>query len=48
MVVTERDRLPESELARRFRQYVLADADYLKSRGYNPTRFLGIIARTRA
>ena len=35
MVVTERDRLPESELARRFRQHVLADMDYLKSRGYN-------------
>ena len=32
---------PESELARRFRQHVLADVDYLKSRGYNPTRFLG-------
>ena len=36
MVVTERDRLPKSELARRFRQHVLADVHYLKSRGYNP------------
>ena len=28
MAVTERDRLPESELARRFRQHVLADVDF--------------------
>ena len=45
MIVTERDRIPESELARRFRQHVVADVDYLKSRGYNPTRFLGMIAQ---
>jgi hypothetical protein len=45
MIATERDRLPESELARRFRQHVLADVDYLKSRGYNPARFLGMIAQ---
>ena len=48
MAVTERDRLPESELARRFRQHVLADVDYLKSRGYNPTRFLGMIAQNKS
>ena len=48
MVVTERDRLPESELARRFRQHVLADVDYLKSRGYNPTRFLGMMAQNES
>ena len=36
MFVTERDRLPESELARRFRQHVLADVDYLKSRRLQP------------
>ena len=45
MIATERDRLPESKLARRFRQHVLADVDYLKSRGYNPARFLGMIAQ---
>jgi hypothetical protein len=39
-----RDLLPEPELARRFHRHVLADVDYLKSRGYNPTRFLGMIA----
>ncbi len=39
---------PESELARRFRQHVLADVDYLKSRGYNPTRFLGMIAQNKS
>jgi hypothetical protein len=44
MIATERGRQPESELARRFRQHVLADVDYLKSRGYNPTRFLSMIA----
>ncbi|GEM_PF-3937350 len=48
MAVTERDRLPESELARRFRQHALADVDYLKSRGYNPTRFLGMIAQNKS
>jgi hypothetical protein len=48
MVVPEHDRLPESELARRFRQHVLADVDYLKSRGYNPTRFLGMIAQNKS
>lgn len=30
-------------LAKRFQEYVLSDTSYLKSRGYNPTRFLGII-----
>ena len=34
------------ELARRFHQHVLADVDYLKSRGYNPTHFLGMIAQS--
>ncbi len=34
------------ELARRFQQHVLADVDYLKSRGYNPTQFLGMIAQS--
>jgi hypothetical protein len=48
MAATERDRVPESELARRFRQHVLADVDYLKSRGYNPTRFLGMIAQNKS
>jgi hypothetical protein len=37
-------RHPEQERARRFHQHVLADVNYLKSRGYNPTRFLGMIA----
>ena len=32
MVVMERDRLPESELARRFRQHLLAHVDYLPTR----------------
>jgi hypothetical protein len=45
MPVTERNRLPEQERARRFDQHVLADVDYLKSRGYNPVRFLGMIAQ---
>jgi hypothetical protein len=36
---------PEQERALRFRQHVLADVDYLKSRGYNPTRFLAMIAQ---
>jgi hypothetical protein len=45
MAVTERNRLPEQERARRFHQHVLADVDYLKSRGYNPVRFLGMIAQ---
>ena len=48
MIATERDRLPEPELARRFRLHVLADVDYLKSRGYNPTRFLGMIAQNKS
>lgn len=42
--------LPEGlagrELARRFQQHVLADVDYLKSRGYNATQFLGMIAHS--
>jgi hypothetical protein len=37
--------LPEHERARRFDQHVLSDVDYLKSRGYNPTRFLAMIAQ---
>src|SRR5580693_8357582 len=44
MAVTERNRLPEQGRASRFHQHVLADVDYLKSRGYNPARFLGMIA----
>lgn len=36
----------ERELARRFQQHVLADVDYLKSGGYNPTQFLGMIAQS--
>ena len=36
---------PEQERARRFHQHVLADVNYLKSRGYNPTRFLAMIAQ---
>ena len=36
---------PEYERAQRFDQHVLADVDYLKSRGYNPTRFLAMIAQ---
>jgi hypothetical protein len=38
--------LTERELARRFHQHVLADVDYLKSRGYNPTQFLSMIAQS--
>lgn len=45
MIATERNRLPEPELARHFHRHVLADVDYLKSRGYNPTRFLGMIVQ---
>ena len=37
--------MAEPELARRFHQHVLAEVDHLKSRGYNPTRFLGMIAQ---
>ena len=33
------------DLARRFHQHVLADAEYLKTRGYNPVRFTGLIAQ---
>src|SRR6202040_1274389 len=36
---------PEQERARRFHRPVLADVGYLKSRGYNPTRFLAMIAQ---
>jgi hypothetical protein len=36
---------PEQDRARHFHRHVLADVDYLKSRGYNPTRFLTMIAR---
>jgi hypothetical protein len=36
----------EREPTRRFQQHVLADVDYLKSRGYNPTQFLGMIAQS--
>jgi hypothetical protein len=35
----------EQERARRFHQLVLADVGYHKSRGYNPTRFLAMIAQ---
>jgi hypothetical protein len=45
MIATERNRPLEPELARRFHQHVLADVDHLKSRGYSPTRFLGMIAQ---
>jgi hypothetical protein len=48
MIATERGRFPEAELARRFRQHVLADVDHLKSRGYNPTRFLGMITQHKS
>lgn len=34
------------DLARRFHQHVLADVAYLKTRGYNPTRFIGLISQT--
>jgi hypothetical protein len=43
MAVTERNQLPGQEGARRFHQHVLADVDYLKSRGYNPARFRRMI-----
>ena len=33
------------ELAKRFQRHVVADVDYLKTRGYNPTLFLGMIAQ---
>jgi hypothetical protein len=36
----------DHELARRFHQYILADVDYLKSRGYNPTQFLSMVAQS--
>jgi hypothetical protein len=45
MIPGERDPLSEPELARRFHEHVLADVDYLKSPGYNPTRFIGMIAQ---
>ncbi|HEY1698805.1 MAG TPA: AAA domain-containing protein [Trebonia sp.] len=35
--------MDDATLHRRFEQHVLADINYLKRRGYNPTRFLGII-----
>src|SRR6266567_3322252 len=35
---------PEQELARRFHLHVLADVEHLKTRGYNPARFLSMIA----
>jgi hypothetical protein len=35
----------EQERARRFNKHVLADVEYLKSRGYNPTRFVAMIAQ---
>jgi hypothetical protein len=38
--------IAEQDLARRFHRYVLADVDHLKSRGYNPTQFLGMIAQS--
>jgi len=36
---------PSPDLARRFHQHVLADVEYLKTRGYNPVRFTGLIAQ---
>jgi hypothetical protein len=36
----------EGVLARRFREYVLADVDYLRTRGYDPAGFLGMLARS--
>ena len=36
---------PDQERARRFHQHVLADVDYLKTCGYNPSRFLIMIAQ---
>jgi hypothetical protein len=36
---------PDLERARRFHRHVLADVDHLKSRGYNPTGFLSMIAQ---
>jgi hypothetical protein len=38
--------LAERELSLRFHQHVLADVQYLRSRGYNPARFLGMIAQS--
>jgi hypothetical protein len=35
----------EQELTRHFHRHVLADVDYLKTRGYNPSRFLSMIAQ---
>ena len=43
MIAMERKPPSEQERARRFHQHVVADVDYLKSRGYNPARFLGMI-----
>jgi hypothetical protein len=34
------------DLASRFHRHVLADVAYLKTRGYNPTRFIGLITQT--
>jgi hypothetical protein len=39
------NRPAEQERAQRFHQHVLADVDFLKSCGYNPARFLAMIAR---
>lgn len=36
----------EQELVQRFHRHVLADVDYLKGRGYNPTRFLSMIVES--
>jgi uncharacterized membrane protein len=44
--VTITGELANRDLARRFHQHVLADVAYLKTRGYNPTRFIALIAQT--
>jgi hypothetical protein len=36
----------DRDLARRFHQHVLADVAYLKTRGYNPNRFIGLITQS--
>ena len=48
MVVTERDHLPESRTGATLPSACTADVDYLISRGYNPTRFLGMIAQNKS
>jgi hypothetical protein len=45
MAVRERDRLPEQERAPPLPPARAGNVDYLKSRGYNPVRFLGMTAQ---